>query len=221
MAAPMVPLAPVVPAVQNGGVFFNPIPDAISDDEFGDFCGPTIPVQTETQAPKVPVHIEQQFQSKPVQPPVKCQPNYDIDLETDLETVTHLPWNGTHDAETGIQNLRIIEEPDLFDSAALASTVSAVAEPVKTLEDVFALDCTIEAPVLQPFADSENAGSLTDDEFGDFAQADVSPTQESLFASLTGNPSEEALKNTATSLEAPEFQSVKLPTEPEPPKLVL
>ena len=115
--------------VTTNSVFFNPIPPPDSDEEFGDFCGPTNPARNEESSTAV-----------------RCQPNYDIDLEEDLTAVTQLSWTVPEEEEEEFTNFTSAE-PD--------------SPPV---QDLFS------SLVLEPQPEL-NETCKTEDDFGDFTQA--------------------------------------------------
>ena len=159
--------APRPPAVtNNGSVFFNPLPlaqDEIEeDDEFGDFCA------------QPSVRIEEPV----VVPAVKCQPNYNIDLEID----SCLSWNEPLPAIAATvqqqqPELEIEEEEfSQFTSAPEPPTEAPVdlfdSQPVGG-GDLFSLTNDVTSLlVLEPTPTVEAVQvAVVEDEFGDFEQA--------------------------------------------------
>ena len=125
----------------------------VSDDEFGDFCA----------QPSIPEPV--------IQHPVKCQPNYDIDLEID----SCLSWSGPS-IDTNQQEpeaIAVKEEDEEF------SQFTSAEEPVAAIDLLDSLEptCSLPPPVSNVhYSLTSNMESLviqatSEDDFGDFEQA--------------------------------------------------
>ena len=155
----------------NGQVFFNPIPD--SDDEFGDFCGPVqLPVVSEPHKEVVTNNVMVEAEHK------HFQPNYNIDLDSDLPSL-QLPWNS---GETDSFEKTEEQEEDFGEFAAAEPVPSLLEIPSEdvqpsaslNLEPVGAVPFVLPSPIaVEPSEEPQLcvAQVTTDDEFGDFTQA--------------------------------------------------
>ncbi|XP_057365361.1 uncharacterized protein LOC130686089 [Daphnia carinata] len=164
--------------IQSNSVFFNPIPDSDNDDEFGDFCGPSVDhtFELSTVVPVTPdssvsVSLPQESSGK------KCQPNYDIDLEEDLTGVSQLSWSRKNYEE------KVVDDEEEFTNFTSAEPVC----PSLEANSIFPLSHEISQPVVEEIFSALGEASLdlpptlqslehvpdskTDDEFGDFTQA--------------------------------------------------
>ncbi|XP_032793418.2 LOW QUALITY PROTEIN: uncharacterized protein LOC116930146 [Daphnia magna] len=162
--------------IPSNSVFFNPIPDSDNDDEFGDFCGPSVDHTFELSmvvpvTPDSSVSLPQENSGK------KCQPNYDIDLDEDLTGVSQLTWNSQKEEE------KAVDDEEEFTNFTSAEPVC----PSLEVNSIFPLSQQIPQPIVEEIFSALGEVSLdlpstlqslehvpdskTDDEFGDFTQA--------------------------------------------------
>lgn len=166
-------------------VFFNPIPDNSDiDDEFGDFCGPTVAHATEFSMVVPATPDSNSNVSLPLEGSLKkCQPNYDIDLEEDITGVSQLSWISQKGEENGIVDTEEEEEFTNFTSAEPVNcpplSINSVFSPSQPIvEELFStLGDVSLPPILQPL-DHQLTNSKMDDDFGDFTQASTVVTAE-------------------------------------------
>ena len=159
-------------------VFFNPIPDKSDiDDEFGDFCGPTVAHATEFSMVVPATPDSNSNMSLPLEGSLKkCQPNYDIDLEEDITGVSQLSWISQKEEENGIVDTEEEEEFTNFTCAEPVNcpplSINSVFSPSQPIvEELFSTlgDVSLPPNILQPLDQLTN--SKMDDDFGDFTQA--------------------------------------------------
>lgn len=175
-------------------VFFNPIPvDSDNDDEFGDFCGPTVAPTLELSPTSMPVATPTEGAVR-LKETNKYQPNYDIDLESDLTAVPQLLWitqekeeefTNFSAAEPVKQEWLAVDPPSSnIDSKLFTDPSTQLCAPTThhpfVAADIFLqsdlMDANLQNLTLPVLHDSKTSA----DDFGDFTLAVVTNPVEDL-----------------------------------------